>query len=85
MSMEKMWQEKSKELGKETYPSANLSVTNPKFTDQVMNPDLRSERMVTNRLNYGTANVYSLEYNSYMHVWRMKLWPYEEDDGFLNY
>jgi hypothetical protein len=75
------WQEKTKELGEKTYPSANLSVTNPTFTYQVMNTDLQSERMVTNRLNYGTANVYSLEYNSYTHVWRMKLWTYEDDDG----
>jgi hypothetical protein len=38
-----------------TCPSATLSTTNPTWTDLGLNPGLRSDRPVTNRLSRGTA------------------------------
>jgi hypothetical protein len=41
----------------ETYPSATLSTTNPKWIDHGSNPGVRGERPATNRLSHGTALV----------------------------
>jgi hypothetical protein len=49
--------EKTEELGKKTCPSADLSTTNPKWTDPGENPDLRGERQATNHLSHGTTFV----------------------------
>ena len=38
-----------------TCPSATLSTTNPTRTDPGSNPNLRGERLATNRLIHGTA------------------------------
>jgi hypothetical protein len=38
-----------------TCPSATLSTINPTRTDKGLNPDLRRERLATNRLSHWTA------------------------------
>jgi hypothetical protein len=42
---------------RKTCPSANLSTTNPTWTDPGSNPGLRSGRPATNSLSHGTAIV----------------------------
>jgi hypothetical protein len=39
----------------ENLPSANLSTTNPTWTEPGSNPGLRGGRPATNRLSHGTA------------------------------
>jgi hypothetical protein len=43
-----------------TCPSATLSITNPTWTDQGSNQDVRGERPATNRLSHGRVMVWNL-------------------------
>jgi hypothetical protein len=43
-----------------TCPNATLSTTNPTWTDPGSNPGLRGERLATNHLSHGTANLKGL-------------------------
>jgi hypothetical protein len=61
--MEQQWNEIDRgkpTTRRKTCPSANLSTTNPTWTDPGSNPGLRSERPETNSLSHGTAKLVTL-------------------------
>jgi hypothetical protein len=56
-----------KTTGRKTCSVATLSITNPTSTGRGMNPDLRGEKLATDRLNRGITKIrfqkYLLKFN----------------------
>jgi hypothetical protein len=47
--------EKTVRTLRKVYPSVTMLTTNPTLTALIVNTGLRSEKLMTNRLSYGTA------------------------------
>ena len=65
-----------------TCPIATLPTTNPTWTDPGLNPDLRGEMPVTNRLSHGTAYRHLGYWRSRYHLNRRIVVP-QRRSGFF--